>query len=385
MYLRNVLHVNVTSFYVAVSQAANPKLRSYPVAVATTGASRRMVLDVSSTAHQAGVRRGMLLDIAKRKCRDLVVLDPTPDLYDRAFSVILSEADQLSPQVEPAGPGHVFIDLTGTERLWGDPIDSAAKLRLRIRDKYRLDPAVGVATNKLISKVATRVVKPYGLCRIIAGCEEEFLGPLPVRLLPGIDPKVITQLMQFNISIIKELIRIPEAQLAQVFGTKAADIHQVARGIDDTPVRMRFQAEPAIREMHVFGGQTNDDAVAAKALFSLVQKAGTRLRQMGMAARTLKLTITYSDGSRGKEQCRLRTPLNGDLSLYDLYKKLLDKTFTRRIRLSSMMIDLCDLTYPYGQLDLFDNNEKEEHLMASLDAIRKNYGEKMVRFYGRSG
>ena len=104
--MRHILHMNITSFYIAVAAARQPRLRSYPVAVVTPGGVRRILLDVSQQARQAGIYRGMLLDVAKRRCPDLVLLDPNPDLYDRACAAILNEAGQYSPRVEPAGPGH---------------------------------------------------------------------------------------------------------------------------------------------------------------------------------------------------------------------------------------------------------------------------------------
>ncbi|MEW5804393.1 MAG: hypothetical protein AB1847_20040 [bacterium] len=125
---RRIVHIHIASFYVAVVRASQPGLATYPVAVAAPGNIRRILLDVSSQASQAGVYKGMLLEAARRRCPDLVVLDPAPELYERARAAIVQEAGRVSPKVETAEPGHFFIDLTGTTRLWGVALDAADRL-----------------------------------------------------------------------------------------------------------------------------------------------------------------------------------------------------------------------------------------------------------------
>lgn len=380
---RNILHLNVVNFYAAVVQALSPRLRSYPLAIVTPGTVRQMVLGTSAVAFEAGVRKGMLLDTARRTCPDLRIHTPQPRFYDRAYTVMCEEACRLSPRVEPAGPGHLFVDLTGTDRLWGNPLDSGHRLRKTIREKLRFDAAVGVASNKLVSKVATRVIKPTGLCRIVEGCEEEFLAPLPVSLLPGVDPDVITHMMQFNIGIIKDLVFISERQLAEVFGSHAPDIYRRARGIDTTPVRECGKPSPTIRETAVFEGQTNNDTLVRRELFRLISHAAARVRKLGLATERVRLGVTYSDGARAVENCKLRTPLSGDLSLYDQALKLLERVYVRRVRLADMTLILSELCFPYGQLDLFDNTGVEEHLMKALDRVRDKFGHGVIGFYGK--
>lgn len=379
---RHILHINIVNFYIAVSQALSPKLRSYPVAVATAGANRRALIDISECARQAGLYRGMLLDTARRKCSDLIVLDPTPFAYSRAHKALLSEAAHFSPRVESAGPGHVFVDLTGTARLFGCSIDVADRFRKEIKNKFNLENAVGLGTNKLVSKVATRVIKPTGLCTVMAGCEETFMAPLPIRLLPGVDYKIIQQLYQFNLRYINEIHKIRHELLYQAVGAAATDIYRFSRGIDTVPVREQKAPAPSIEERKVLREQTNDNTLIQRELFGLVVSAGIRLRKMGLAARRLHLTITYYDGLQSRRAVTLPIPLNGDLSLFEKFKNMFAVINTRRIRLSSMEIRLKELSYPYGQLDLFADSEKEEQLMKVLDTVRNKYSSDTVRFGG---
>jgi DNA polymerase-4 len=382
---RNIIHINIVSFQIAVARALSPKLRSYPVAVASAGSSRRVLLDVSQQAYEAGIYRGMLADRARRRCPDLVVLNPLPEAYRRASRAVINEAARLSPFVESAGPGHLFIDLTGTERLFGQSIDVGARFRKRVKEHFKLDNAVGVASNKLVSKVATRVIKPAGLCSVMQGSEEEFMAPLPIRMLPGIDSKVIQQLYQFNLRNINEIHTVPQRSLFQVVGPVAADIYRFSHGVDNVPVRRMKAPAPSIEESCSLTEQTNDDHAVLGELLSLVVRAGMRLRKMGLAACRLRLTITHCDGSQNTRTARLTAPANGDATLFEWFSSLFKALYIRRVRLSSLAIFLNELSYPYGQVDLFDNTAREESLMKALDGVRTRFGPKIVTFWGIPG
>ncbi len=382
---RNIIHINIMSFQIAVAQALSPKLRSYPVAVASAGTSRRVLIDVSQRAYEAGIYKGMLADKAKRRCSDLVVLNPSPEAYRRASRAVMKEAARLSPFVESAGPGHLFIDLTGTERLFGRSIDVGNRFRKHVKECFRLENVVGVASNKLVSKIATRVIRPSGLCCVLQGSEGEFMAPLPIGMLPGIDSKVIQQLYQFNLRNINEIHTVPQQNLFKVVGAIASDIYRYAYGVDNVPVRRIKTPVPIIEEGCTLKEQTNDDGIILGELLSLVIRAGMRLRKMGLAACRLRLAITHYDGSQNSKTVQLQTPVNGDMSLFEQFHLLFIAIYIRRVRLSSITIFLHELSYPYGQVDLFDNTIREENLMKALDGVRHKFGTGVVRYWGIPG
>ncbi|MGA1874228.1 MAG: DNA polymerase Y family protein [bacterium] len=380
---RHILHVNIASFFIAAARAVQPRLLSYPVAIATPGGARSLLLDISQEARQAGLWKGMLLPAAKRRCPELVVLDPCPELYARAQAAVLQEIDRLSPRVEPAGPGHFFIDLTGTARLWGIAIDQADRLRKVIKDTLRLDSALGLARNKLVSKIATRVVRPVGLCEVMAGGEADFMAPLPLHYLPGLDHKLAAMLLQLNLRAIGDLVAFPADALSEAFGQKALEIRALARGIDHTPVRERTAPEPSIREEYVLERQTNEDRVIEAALFRIVSHGGLKLRKMGLGATRLELSVRYADGVVRQRTVQVDMPLCGDLSLYESFLHLLRTVYTRRVRLARLSISLLRLSFPYGQLDLFGKITRERNLMKALDALRTKFGPDIITFWGR--
>ena len=379
---RTILHINVVNFYVAVARVLEPKLSGYPVAV-RAGGSKSVLLDVSQEAAQSGVRRGMTADIAMRKCPDLRMVDPVPSEYDRAEKFLLKQAECLSPRAETAGPGHLFVDLTGTRRLLGPSVDVAHNVRKSIKEECRFDCAVGLSANRLVSKVATRVIKPAGLCSVIDGCEEEFMAPLPINFLPSLEQRILAQLLQFNLHLIRDLNRISAKSLATVLGPYAYEISQQSRGIDNSPVREIVAPAPFVSECLTLSEQTNNEYEIACALFHLISCAGKKIRKMGMAVQKLKIFLTYADGSRVSRCIQLRVPVHGDLTLYEMCANLLKKMFTRRVRIAQLRVDFLDLTFPYGQVDLFADNEREENLMSALDSIRDSFGDKAIKFWGR--
>ncbi len=370
-----VAHLNIIGFYTAVAAALQPRLKGRPLAVATPGASRRMVLDVSRPAMLAGLDRGMLLDHAQRRCRDLIVLDPMPDAYDRAMTALTREANRYSPLVETAGPGHVFLDLSGTERLWGTPLDAATRLRRGVLDNYRLDPSLGVAGNKLVSKVATRVVRPTGLCEVLFGGEREFLAPLPLGHLPTVEPDLLEELRELNLRIIADIVALGEAALQAAFGPSGKRLFRTAQGQDDTPVRPLVKPDPNVTESFALPGETNDEQVLLAALWRVTSRGARRLRKIALGARRAMLSITYADGRRAQRTGRFREPALSDFVIFDRVERLFRAAYQRRVRLKTVTLRLDELAYPSGQMHLFDLKRERPELLRAVDAIRDRFGE----------
>jgi DNA polymerase-4 len=377
---RHILHINIVNFRVAVARALEPRLVSYPVAVATQGRQRRIVLDMSSEAMESGVRRSMLLEEALRKCRDLVVVNPQAAACERAHKAIVGESVNYSPRVETAGPGHVFIDLTGTRRLWGKSMDAAEQMRKVVFNKYKLPSTAGLASSKLVSKIATRVIKPAGFCSVVNGCEQEFMGPLPVTMLPGIDESIIRKILQFNIATVLELRKIPAAEYEKSIGPAAYDIHRIAGGIDDSPVRDYTTPEQSVEERIDLKGQTNDEGILLPQLYGLAERAAAKMRRMGLGTQRIELVLEYSDGERTAGASVFKCPVCGDITLGERFKSMFHKAYTRRVRLSSMEVQLKQLCSPWGQTDLFFDGESERKLVDALDAVRGKFGESSIKF-----
>ncbi|MBP1625137.1 MAG: dinB, partial [Acidobacteria bacterium] len=160
---REIIYLTVPAFPVAVERVVHPDLRGRPVVVAPPGVARSIVTALSPEAWDAGIRKGMAVAKAMRYCRNTIVLPPNESLYLRASRAIFKVLENFSPLLEPSGHGHAYMDITGTGRLFGPPRDTAWMAQKEIRQRLRLDAALGVASNKMVSKIASEVIRPSGL------------------------------------------------------------------------------------------------------------------------------------------------------------------------------------------------------------------------------
>ena len=379
---RKIIHINVADFAVAVERVLDNRLCRRPVIIAAEGAARSAVYDMSDEAFGAGVRKGMLLRRAKRRCPEAAVLLPRPHRYERAMKDLFRRALPFSPQVEPGErDGHLFLDATGTGRLFGPAVDVAWRLQRQVRSDMGLDPIWSVAPNKLTAKVATRLVKPTGEYVVGAGEEGALLSPLPLHLLPGIERTDLRLLADVNLTRVFEVCALAPEQLEILLARRSAFVFAAVRGIDDAPVLPAGHHPPAVAVGHEFTTDTNDAAAIKAALYSLVETAGSRLRRRGRAARRLTLLVDHSDGRRRIRRRLADPPTANDLLLFDTARAVLLSAWTRRVRVRHLRL-VCDrLVYPPAQMPLFDPeaHAEKEKLIGAVDRIRERFGPEAIR------
>ncbi len=382
---RDILHLNVADFAVEVERLVDSRLKTRPVIIAPEGAARAAVFDHSEEAFQAGVRKGMALKRALRYCKDAVVLPPHPDRYERAMREMLGRALPYSPLIEQTDTqGHLFVDLSGTSRLHGPPQDVGWRIRKTLHKDVGFLPIWTVAPNKLLAKVASRLVKPTGERIVTSGEESRLLRPLPLHMIPGLEASDVFRLRDFNLRRVGEATQLTPAQLDVIFGKRAATIHNLLRGMDDSPVLPVDERRPRIIADHDFGNDTNDLHRIEGALYALVEEACADVRKRGMAAKRMGLWLDYSDGKRMHRTRIIKPPSANDFTLFEVAQDLLHKAWMRRVRIRHMRLRLDRLSYPTPpQLDLFEDIRKEQNdkheLVATLDAIRDRFGTDAVR------
>lgn len=382
---RAIIHLNVADFAVAVERRLDRRLTGRPVIIAPAGAARATVYDMSEEAYQTGVRKGMPLGRAVRRCRDAAVRAPQPARYEQAMRDLLHQALPYSPLIEPGDQdGHLFVDVTGTSRLFGPPVDVAFRLRRRARQALALDPIWALATNKLVAKVASRLVKPNGEYIVAAGDEEAFLAPLPAWLVPGIEQPDLARLGELNLTRVQQITAIGAAHLEVALGTRASFIDRALRGRDDAPVRPVGQQPPRVVLDHTFGTDTHTLSAMEAVLYTLIERAGRSLRDQGRAARRVAITVDYSDGRRCSRQVRVAPPTANDLALFPCARRALRLAAARRTRVRHLCLTCDRLVFPPVQLPLFEAEHRtvlrQERLVSAIDRIRDRFGGTAVAF-----
>jgi DNA polymerase IV len=376
---REIIYMTVPAFPVAVERVVHPELRGRPMVVAPLGAVRSIVTALSAEAWNAGIRKGMALSKATRYCRNMIVLPPNEPLYLRASRAIFRVLENFSPVLEPSGHGHAYLDITGTCRLLGPPRDAAWKAQKEIRQQLRLDTSLGVASNKMVSRIASEVIRPSGLQDVPHGNESNFLSPLPVRLLPGIGPQTEGQLDDLNIRIIRDIAAMGLEHLALAFGRLGFLLHQRAQGIDSTPV-VPMRAVPALELEKILPEDSNDYELLKGALRGLCDRAGEQLREKKQRAGRAELRIRYADYQEEGRKLKLAPPLQSSAALYAQALPVLNLILKRRTRVRSLHLRLTDLIFGMIQLDLFADPQPDRRakLESALDALRRRYGRTIV-------
>ncbi len=380
---RSILHFNITDFAVAVERAQDCTIREKPVIVASLHSSRPVVYDMSDEAFHSGVQKGMKLQQARRLCRKAAILRPRPALYQRAMLTLVGKVKAYSPLVEHGvGDGHLFVDVTGTHRLFGPAPDVGWRVRKEVRDGLGLDPIWTLAANKLVSKVASRLVKPVGEYIVAAGEEEAFLAPLSLSLLPGIKRREAEKLREFNVFRIGQLAELNRHQLMIPFGLRSDFLYDISRGIDNSNVTAGLAETAPVCCEHDFPEETNDQQYVQHAIVKLVSRAGQELRRRRQATRRVGVWIFYGDGSRTVRQASRRQGTSSDFVLKNMALLALQRAWTRRIRLCSCKV-VCDRLHKEStQLSLFPEKTikttRQLHLLAAMDKIRERFGDRMV-------
>ena len=382
---RSVLCIDVPAFPVAVARVVEPGLRGRPVIVAPEGSARALVVAASDEALREGVRPGMPVGAAARRCPGLILRAPDDALTRRAAAAVYGLLGGYTPLVEPSGPGRAYLDLTGTGRLFGYAPDAAARIRREIADRLRLKATVGVAVNKLVSRVAARVIRPDGLYDVFPGSEAVFLAPLPVLLLPG--AAAVSKEVRFadlGIARVGDLVALTAAQARLAFGQSGERLQRQAQGLDETPVRPP-SLQPALVEDETLAEPTNAQADLERALFTLCERVGERLRRARTAACRLRVSLRHVDDVVAHDEAALSSPAAADLVLFLTAARLMDEARARRVAVRWIELRCLDLVRGERQMGLFGPAARAEPLSEAMDRLRGRFGKGAVVWGRRFG
>ena len=390
-----ILHVDLDAFFAAVEQRDRPELRGRPVIVGGADPTARGVVSAASyEARRFGVHSAMPLRTALALCPDGVFLPVDGRRYQAASRAIMTILRRFTPLVEPISIDEAFLDVTASRALFGDGPTIAATIRSTIRAEVGLTASVGVATNKLVAKVASDLRKPDGLVVVLPGEEAAFLAPLAIARLWGVGQKTADALRAFGVATIGDLAGLPEAALVQRLGKHGASLASRARGIDSDPVGGGAAAK-SISHEHTFDVDTSDLDSIERTLLAMADGVASRLRSAGLRAGTITVKIRDSTFRTITRQRTLSIPTDLTDPIWRTALELA-RPEIRGIRVRLLGVTASNLGGP-GQLTLFDDStgagssagagsgvgtavsvERQRKATEAADAIRRRFGDRAV-------
>ena len=379
----SILHVDMDAFFVSVELLERPELRGKPVVVGGRPDQRGVVTAASYEARKYGIQSAMPLRTAGRLCPHAIFLDGHHAKYTQWSDRVAMILTNFSPVVEMVSIDEAYLDLAGTERLHGPPLAAADKLLRSITRTTGLPCSGGLASTRLVAKVASDQGKPRGLVWVPAGSEERFLAPLPVRKIPGIGKVTERALRALGVETVEQIAAQPQEKLEKIFGQWGTALYRKARGGDS--YEFIVDAEPkSISQNHTFNEDTDDLAALTAALSHLSQKACKRLREAGLAASTFTLTIRYAGFDTHTRSKSLGESTALDAGINAVFQELFQKHCDQRRKVRLLGVSLSNFSHGDEQLDLLqaERREKLQKLTQATDRLRDRFGFSKVQFGG---
>lgn len=377
---RCIFHIDLDAFFVSVERALNPTLKGKPVIVGGDPERRGVVASASYEARPFGIHAGMPLSQARRLCPQAIFIQANFSRYRQASYRFMEILADFSPCIEPLGLDEAYLDATGCEEPYGSFRQMALAIKNRICGELGLTASVGIATCKVVAKVASDLCKPDGLLEIASGEESRFLSPLPVAKLPGVGEKTEQALQEIGVATIGEFAALPLSMVKKRFGQFGVVIHRYANGIDDRKVEAPGESS-SVSKQTTFARDTLERHFLEANLYHLCQQVGAELRCQDKRARCITLKLRYADFETITRQTTLKEASNVSQVIFDTALQLLNKTLAQKrkpIRLIGVKVS--GLSEGERQLHMFDlQTEKLEHLDKAIDQIRRKYGSTSIK------
>ncbi|MBT3188752.1 MAG: DNA polymerase IV [Anaerolineae bacterium] len=381
---RKIIHLDLDAFFCAVEESHDPSLRGKAFAVGGKPEERGVVASCSYAARARGVRSAMPMGRAISLCPDLQIVSAKHHLYSEASKKVMALLKDVTPLLEQISVDEAFLDVSDlpeTAQTIGK------RLQAQIKSELDLSSSVGIATNKLVAKIANDVgkkavqrgISPFATTIVPEGQESNFLSPLPVEMLWGVGPKTAQKLAETGIYKIGEIANLPEKEMSRRFGKHGRDLSRHARGIDTRPVTTEREVK-SISQETTFLRDISDDEKLEKTLRTLTMKVARRLRKADLAGKTVKLKIRWSDFTTLTRQKTLPTMTDSEAEIIEAALSLLKKLRPPGKPVRLIGVGVSGLGPPLRQLSLWEEGAKKSRELENiLDELHERFGESIIQ------
>jgi DNA polymerase-4 len=383
-FQRTIFHVDMDAFFVSVEELFNPELKGKAVVVGGQRDERGVVSAASYEARKFGVHSAMPLRTAAKLCPHAIFVNGHPDRYRECSEKVHRVLSSFSPQVEMASIDEAYLDMTGTERLYGPPLRAAHRLHQRMKADTQLNCSIGIGISRLIAKVSSARAKPNGVLWIVPGQEANFLAPLDVREIPGVGKVTEQNLHGLGIHKVGDLSRFDDSFLEKRFGKWGLALAGKARGKDaggwfDSEVGADTDAK-SISHEHTYNEDTASTDQLESTLMRLSEMVGRRLREGGLHARTLQLKLRYKDFTTITRAHSLSSPTQLDTEIFEQIRMLFRKNWRPGAQVRLLGVHASSFESQGGQGDLLEDGRRQrwQRALSAADSLRDKFGESSV-------
>ncbi len=402
--LRVILHLDLDAFFCSVEENENPILRGKPFAVGGKPNERGVVASCSYAARARGVRSAMPMSRAIQLCRELIIVPSRHSLYGKVSAQVMKKLHNLTGLVEQISIDEAFLDISDMCKEHPEDASSSAHfstnpsgrlsaekialaLQAEVKNDLHLPSSIGVASNKLVAKIANEVGKksgkkkdepPFGLTIVPAGEEARFLNPLPADMLWGVGPKTSARLIELGIHTIGDIAKWPEKELFNLFGENGRDLWQHANGIDNRPVITESETKSISQEV-TYNVDVSDEKTLEKTLREQAREVARQLRKNDLAGKTVKLKIRWEDFTTLTRQATLPTFTDNEDEIFNTAVKLMKTVRKQNQPVRLIGVGVSGIGEPIRQLSLWDaGSEKSRKLQEVMDALQEKYGKDVI-------
>lgn len=381
---RVIFHVDMDAFFVSVEELFDPALKGKPVIVGGKGDERGVVSAASYAARAFGIHSAMPLRTAYQKCPHAIFVEGHRERYSEYSRKVRDVLEQFAPVVEMASIDEAYLEMTGTERLYGPPFAAADQLHTRIHKSTKLNCSIGIGSSRLIAKVCSDLAKRNGILEVLPGMEAAVLAPLPVGKIPGVGKVMQQTLRELGVTRVGDLERVDEQLLVRRFGKWGSVLVQKARGRDaggwfDAEVGSD-EGPKSISHEHTFDIDTRDVTVLEAVLARMAEMVGRRLREKGLHASTIQLKLRDQKFQTITRTRTLAQRSNLDAEIFQEARALFRQHWSPETLVRLIGVQAAGLEAQEGQLGLLDGarHDRWQKALRAADALKERFGENSV-------
>jgi len=381
---KKIVFISIPHIIVESEEARQERKNALPFVIASGNMEKSIVLDYSKSLESSPVKKGIFLKNISSLREKVKVLPADYEYIEESNQKVITHLRSYAPSVENPGAGEYYIDLTGTERLFGRELDTCGKILQKLKKTFGFTSCCGIGSTILIARLASEVAGAGGVYDIFDRSEKLFFPPLSIELLPDLSPSLKHELlMDYSIRRMGELLPFSKNNLIRLFGSEGKLLYNYSRGISRSTLienKIEKKTENVLKSECIIDSENNDDTALRREFFKLVLELCSEMREECVVPQAAKIMVIYQDNYRYITAGKLKHPSFFEAALYEELVFYLNRALRRRVCIKKITLSFSRFTHPSLQLNLFNDTFRARELAKTFDLIRKRFGKKSIGY-----